>query len=157
MSKWIEIEPSIEGETLDRLFKYISRLPNTSAAPLRGLIRTDAIRQAGPVRSDEFRSVIQEFGWLGKLLRWGNFRRVAKPLYHRLDHAGSFTRQYLAKTEDWKLTVWTTMFTGLLDAVMPLCRTPQERMFFQQIIFDRIVAYPAFQWSLPSQTYRKNL
>ena len=34
------------------------------------------------------------------------------------------------------------MFTGLLEAAMPLCRTPEERLFFQQTIFDRIVVYP---------------
>ena len=36
------------------------------------------------------------------------------------------------------------MFTGLLEAVMPLCHTPDERLFFQQVILTRIVAYPHF-------------
>ena len=144
MSNSIEIARSIEGEPLDRMFQYIVRLPNTSAAPVRGLIRKAAIRQAGLVRSDEFRAALQLFGWLGRLLHWGNFRRVAKPLYYRMDHARSFTREYFSGTEDWKLAVWTTMFTGLLDAALPLCSTPRERLFFQQIIFDRIVAYPTF-------------
>ena len=60
----IEIAPSIEGEPLDRMFQYIERLP---AAPVRGLIRRAAIRQAGLVRSDEFRAPLQVFVWLAKL------------------------------------------------------------------------------------------
>ena len=37
---------------------------------------------------------------------------------------------------------WTTLFTGLLEAAMPLCRTPEERLFFQQAIVDQFVAWP---------------
>ena len=141
----LEIVPSIEGEPLDRMLQYIERLPRMSGPPVRGLIRKAAIRQAGLVRSDEFRAPLQIFGWLAKLLRWGNFRRVAKPLYYRLDHARSFTSEYSGRPDDRKRAVWTTMFTGLLEAAMPLCRTPEERLFFQQIILDRIVAYPNFR------------
>ena len=112
---------------------------------MRGLIRRAAIRQAGLVRSDEFRAPLQVYGWLAKLLRWGNFRRVAEPLYYRLDRPHSFTSEYyISGSEDRKRAAWTTMFTGLLEAAMPLCRTPEERLFFQQVILTRIVAYPHF-------------
>ena len=66
------------------------------------------------------------------LLRWGNFRRVAEPLYYRLDHARSYTREYFASERT--RAAWTTLFTGLLDAAMRACRTPEERLFFQQAI-----------------------
>ena len=36
------------------------------------------------------------------------------------------------------------MFTALLDAAMPICRTREARLFMQQFIFDQIVAYPHF-------------
>jgi hypothetical protein len=117
---------------------YIEHL--WSAAPVRGLIRSAAIRQAGLVRSDEFRAPLEVFVWLVKILRWGNFRRVAEPLYYRLDHPRSFTNQYFSVSEDRKRAVRTTLFTGLLEATMPLCRIPEERLFFHQFIFDHIVA-----------------
>jgi glycosyltransferase involved in cell wall biosynthesis len=137
-SDYIEIAPSIEGETLDRMLQYIDREPS-SAAPVRGLIRSAAIRQAGLVRSDEFRAPLEIFVWLAKLLRWGCFRRVTKPLYYRVDHPHSFTRQYLRSSEDRLQAVWTTLFTGLLEATMPLCCTPEQRLFFQQLVLDCIV------------------
>ena len=134
----IESAPSIEGESLHRMVRYMEHVP-LSAAPVRGLIRRAAIRQAGLVRSDEFRAPLEVFVWLAKLLRWGNFRRVAKPLYYRLDHPRSFTSAYFSSLEDRKRAVLTTLFTGLLEAAVPLCRTPDERRFFQQFILDRIV------------------
>ena len=36
------------------------------------------------------------------------------------------------------------MFTGLLEAAMPLCRTPEQRLFFQQIIIERTVLSPSY-------------
>jgi hypothetical protein len=99
-----------------------------------------AIRQAGLVRSDEFRAPREVIVWLAKLLRWGCFRRVAKPLYYRLDCPHSFSRQYYRSPQDRLQAICSTSFTGLLEAAMPLCRTPAERLFFQQLILDRTVA-----------------
>jgi Glycosyl transferase family 2 len=141
--KDIEIVPSIRGEPLERMFQYIARLPHIGApVPIRGLVRTPAIRQAGLVRSDEFRAAWQVFGWLANLLRWGGFCRVAEPLYYRLDHARSYTREYWAGA---RRAAWPTLFTGLLEAGMRLCRTPEERFFFQQAILDRLIAFPPFE------------
>ena len=138
-SNHVEIASSIEGDPLHRMFEAIECY---SAVPIRGLIRRAAIRHAGFVRSDEFRAPMEVFVWLAKLLRWGHFRRVAKPLYYRLDRPQNFTNEYYRTSEDRKRAVRTTAFTGLLEACMPLCRTPEERLFFQQNIFDQIVAFP---------------
>ena len=122
------------------MVQYIER--PLSAVPLRGLIRTPAIRKAGPVRPDEFRAPHQVYVWLAKLLHWGNFRRVAQALYYKLDHPRNFSNEFLSSSDDRKRAAMTTLFTGLLEATMPVCRTPQERLFFQHSIVDRIVAWP---------------
>jgi len=134
-----ETFPSIEGEPVERLFQYVQRV---SAVPVRGLIRLPAIRHAGLVRSDEFRAFWQIGGCLAKLLHWGNFKRVPKPIYYRLYRDDGFGRQIQFRSELWKQNAWPTIFTALLDAVIPICRTPEERLFMQQVILDQIVAYP---------------
>src|SRR5262249_8430635 len=91
---------------------------------------------------DESRSPQEVAVWLAKLLRWGNFRRVAKPLYYRLDRPNSFTRTIGGWPKDRKRAIWTTMFTGLLEAALPLCRTPEERLFFKQTILHICLRYP---------------
>jgi len=145
MSNYVEKAPTIVGPPLDRMFEYVLRVPDHSAAPVRGLIRSAAIRQAGLVRADEFRAILQVYNWLAKLLHWGSFKRIAQPLYYRLDHTKTFSREYFAGSVDQKVATWATMFTGLLDAAMPLCRTPEERLIFQQTILDRVVAFPRLQ------------
>ena len=113
-----------------------------SAVPVRGLMRSAAIRQAGLVRSDEFRAVQEIFVWLAKLLRWGDFSRVAQPLYYRLDHADNYHKRVMdGWLEDRRRAAATTLFTGLLEAATPLCRTSAERLFVQQFILDQIVLF----------------
>lgn len=143
-STGIEISRTIDGPIFDRLYEFIERFPRAQGPALRGLIRSPAIRQAGLVRSDEYRAAVQVHGWLLKLLRWGSFQRIGFPLYYRLDRPKSFTRESMPGSAERKQAEWTTMFTGLLDAVIPACRTPEERRFFQETIFERTIAYPYF-------------
>ena len=133
-----DILRSIEGEPLDRMLQYRERYLS-SAAPVRGLIRRAAIRQAGLVRSDEFRAPLEVFVWLAKLVRWGNFRRVPEALYYRLDRPDSFGNDWLRCPKDRQRAVLTTVFTGLLEAAMPLCRTPEQRLFIQQFTLEQVV------------------
>jgi len=140
----IEVAPTIEGDTLDRLRQHIEQKHPVAC---RGLIRRQAIEQAGLVRSDEFRSLSEIFVWLAKVLRWGNFIRVPQPLYYSNEHGGNLHKQWLDWPDERKRGSWTTLFTGLLEATMPVCTTPQERLFFQQFILDRICVVR------PEQTY----
>ncbi len=138
----LEIAPSIDGDDpRERMLQFIE---HHQAPPLRGLIRSAAIREAGLVRSDEFRAPKQMYGWLAKLVRWGNFRRVAQPLYYRLDRVDSFTNQAYGGSDDRKRIARWTLFTGLLEAAIPLCRTPEERLLFQEAILYRVVALPVW-------------
>jgi hypothetical protein len=135
-----EIAPSVDGPSLDRMLECIE-VEWMRAVPVRGLIRCAAIRQAGLVRTDEFRALMEVFVWLAKLSRWGNFRRVAKPLYYRLAHPRNLSTEFRNYPPARKRAVFTTLFTGLLEAAMPLCRTPEQRLFFQQIIAVQAITF----------------
>ncbi len=140
----LETAPSIEGDVLSRLRQHIEQ---KEPVAVRGLMRTGAVEQAGPIRGDEFRGLSEVFVWLAKLLRWGPFVRVPQPLYHRLDHSENYHKQWFDWPDERKRGSWTTLFTGLMEAAMPVCRTPEERFFFQQLILDRIAVLR------PGQTY----
>jgi hypothetical protein len=84
---------------------------------------------------------MEVYVWLAKLSRWGSFRRVAKPLYYKLDHARNFSGEFWNSAPERKRAVFTTLFTGFLEAAMPICRTPEERLFFQQTIANQIVGF----------------
>jgi hypothetical protein len=73
--------------------------------------------------------------------------RVPEPLYYRLDHAGNYHKQWFDWPDERKRASWTTMFTGWLEAVLPVCSTAEEQLFFQHFILDRISVYR------PGQSY----
>lgn len=73
----LEYAPELDGDVYSRMRRFIAE---KQAAPVRGLIRAEAARQAGLVRIDEFRGLSEVFVWLAKLLRWGPFLRLPKPL-----------------------------------------------------------------------------
>jgi glycosyl transferase family 2 len=134
----LEVAPSIEGDPLGRLLQYLEQLQPVA---VRGLIRRDAIRQAGLVRSDEFRALCGVFVWLAKVLRWGSFKRLPEPLYFRLDHTDNYHKDYKTWPEQRLRAAWTTMFTGMLEAIIPVCNTPEERLYVQQIVLDRVTMF----------------
>ncbi len=131
----LEATPSYDGDQLDRMREFIDRITPT---PCRGLVRKEALLQAGLVRVDEFRSNHQVFVWLLKVLRWGSFLRHPEPIYLRRIHAANYHKQ----NRDWddarKLGDWSTVFTGFLEAVQPVCRSNEERLYFQHYILDRV-------------------
>lgn len=140
----LEFAPSIEGDVLQRMRQFMEA---KEPVAVRGLIRREAVAQAGLVRSDEFRALSEVFVWLAKVLRWGSFIRVPEPLYFRLDHEENYHKSWFDWTEERKRASWTTMFTGWLEAVLPVCSTTEERLFFEHFILDRICVYR------PSQSY----
>jgi glycosyltransferase involved in cell wall biosynthesis len=95
----LEIGPSIEGDVLSRLHQFIEQLQPVA---IRGLIRRDAIQQAGLVRLNEFRALCESSVWVAKVLRWGSFIRVPQPLYYRLDHSGNFYKHWVDWPEERK-------------------------------------------------------
>jgi glycosyltransferase involved in cell wall biosynthesis len=131
----LETAPSIEGQVLSRMQQYIEQ---KQPVAVRGLMRREAVEQAGLVRSDEFRGLSEVFVWLAKVLRAGPFVRVPEPLYHRLDHSENYHKQWFDWSDERKRGSWSTLFTGLMEATIPVCRTDEERLFFQQVILDRI-------------------
>ena len=138
--------PSIEGDQLERLLQQLEQL---TPVPVRGLFRRAAVRQAGPVRSDEFRALSEIFVWLTKVLRWGSFIRLPEPLYYRLDHADNFHKDHTTWPVERRRAAWSTMFTGMLEAIMPACKTLEEKLYVQQLILDRVAVYRpgrSYQW-----------
>jgi hypothetical protein len=87
----------------------------------------------------------------------GSFIRVPQVLYYRLDHSGNFSKHWFDWAEERKRTAWATMFTGMLEASMPACSTPEERLYFQQFIMDRIlVVRPGQNWLYAANSFHSS-
>jgi glycosyltransferase involved in cell wall biosynthesis len=131
----IEIAPELDGGVYARMRRFIEE---KQPAPVRGLMRKAAVEQAGLIRIDEFRGLSEVFVWLAKLLRWGPFLRHGQALYIRRDHPENYHKQWHDWPEERKREAWTTMFTGLLQAVDPICATREIRTMFELLILERI-------------------
>ena len=91
-----------------------------NGVPFRGLIRSDAMRRAGPLRHTPFQSAHEEFVWLAKLAREGMLGRVEGPLYYKRKHEGSLSPKWHLREPSWKRAVWIEFGIGMLEAMMPL-------------------------------------
>ena len=81
------------------------------------------------------------------MLRWGSFLRLPEPIYYRRLHAANYHKENKTWPYEKKLADWTTIFTGFLEAVTPVCSSVEERFFFQNLILDRVSV------RRPSQAY----
>ncbi len=131
----IEAAPELDGGVFPRMRRFIEE---KQPAPVRGLMRKAAVAQAGMVRIDEFRGLSEVFVWLAKLLRWGPFLRLGEALYIRRDHPENYHKQWHGWPEAKKREAWTTMFTGLLEAVNPICASPEIKAAFELLILERV-------------------
>ena len=68
----------------------------------------------------------------------GSFVRLPEPLYLRLDHPENYHKENWTWPDERKRAAWTTMFTGMLEAILPVCQTPAERLYAQHVILDRV-------------------
>ena len=69
----------------------------------------------------------------------GQLHKGSRSAVLGLDHAGNYHKQRHAWPKKRKRAAWTTLFTGLLEATLPMCAIPEDRLFFQQFILDRVV------------------
>jgi glycosyltransferase involved in cell wall biosynthesis len=137
----IETFPSIEGHPWERLLFFFETYSNI---PLRGLLRSAGIREAGLVRTDEFRAPHQAYSWLAKLLRLGPFQRVPGAFYYKADLPQNYSNEFMRASAERRRAAWPTIFTGFLEAAMPLCHTPRQRLFLQRALLYRTVTSPRF-------------
>ena len=141
----IEIAPSIEGESLDRMLQYIERIIGSAGerSYTEGRYSTSWPREVRRIPCT-FRRYLA--GWLSSCAGAISGELPNRSITDLITPIVLPVSCY-SWPEDRKRAAWTTMFTGLLEAAMPLCRTPEERLFFQQIILDRIVAPSYLYWS----------
>ena len=86
-----------------RALRYIPDAGNERCLPFRGLVRTSALRAAGPLR----RSMLGEFDadgrWLFRLALLGPFLRVPERLCAKRLHEASLAASWTYSSTNWAL------------------------------------------------------
>jgi GT2 family glycosyltransferase len=141
----ITAEDSVEGDALSRIHEMIDRPRWT---PFRGLIRTEAVRRAGPLRTLPHKSAMEDLVWNIKLGGQGALLRVPGAMYLKRIHANSLSTDWNRWSDETRTRdVWMAFGSGALQAIWPHVRTPQERWQALLRLFERLALPGAGRWS----------
>ena len=109
--------PPLTGSPLERVLEQIER---PRIAPIRGLIRRQALERAGPINANAYDSVRQDKIWLAKLAREGDFVRVPETLYFKRRHEGATGLSWKSWPADRRRGAWLEAALGAIEAALPL-------------------------------------
>lgn len=97
-------QPSIQGLALTRVLAFL--VEHYNAVAFRGLVRSEALKKAGLLQNNPFHDFAEDTVWLMKLVRQGDFVRVAEPLYWKRYHNGCVHRAWSTWSRDEKIRAW---------------------------------------------------
>lgn len=100
----IVAQPSIHGLVLTRVLAFL--VEHYNAVAFRGLVRSEALKKAGLLQNNPFHDFAEDTVWLMKLVRQGDFVRVAEPLYSKRYRDGGVHREWPTWSRDEKIRAW---------------------------------------------------
>ena len=127
--------PSVTGHPLQRVLRLLER---PSSEPFRGLIRGDALRAAGPLRSNAYDSRLEDFVWVAKLAREGELHRVSETLYFKRCHETNTHSFSPSVPADVVRGAWIEFGIGILEAALPLV-SEFERAVLLNTVLERLL------------------
>jgi glycosyltransferase involved in cell wall biosynthesis len=130
------VEPTLTGTGLERVLGYIRRL---AWLPFRGVIRHSALKATGLLHLNKHDSYGEDVIWLTKLARYGDMRRIPKPLYFKRGHAESIQSKWLKWTNSERRQPWIAFCVGLLEAALPAATTHRDRGQLVGAVVDRLI------------------
>lgn len=109
--------PSVIGATAFQRMMTMVR-EHLIAVPFRGLVRTEALRMAGPVQRNEVADFGVDILWLTALARWGDLHRVPLPLYRKRYHDRNTESKWWAWPLDQRLEAWCHHSVAMVNEAM---------------------------------------
>lgn len=107
-----------------RLERVLQRIEHIHFAPLRGLIRAEALGTLTSITTDTKRECQREFVFLTELAAAGSFRRVENAMYFKRKHQEATHVSWSGLPAEERRAEWIAMGLGMLRVAMSL--TPPE-------------------------------
>jgi hypothetical protein len=130
--------PSITGAPLRRV---LTQLEKGHFAPFRGLIRSSAVRAAGPIRLTKYDSRLEDLTWIARVAGQGELHRVEGTLYFKRVHGANAHSAMVPLPVALRRAVWMEYGIGMLEAALPLVRgsgvTSLLHIVLERLILDR--------------------
>jgi glycosyltransferase involved in cell wall biosynthesis len=126
---------TILGEVPDRIAAQIAEL---NFVPLRGLIRNDALRMAGPLRDVDESNFGADLIWIAKLASAGEIHGVPDYLYFKRWHDSNTSKRWWDWPQERRRKPFIRFWIGMLAAVLPSVPSREDRyqLFFR--VLERV-------------------
>ena len=119
------------------------------AVAFRGVTRAAAVREAGPIPTNEFGDFGSDMCWVAGAARWGELLRVPRPLYRKRYHAENTHSKWWSRPKATRLRAWPTHCVNMLEQAMRIEATIQERRMLWLAAVERLASPQAAGHFLP--------
>jgi len=96
------------------------------AFAFRGLTRLSAVREAGPIPTNEVDDFGVDMCWLTGVARAGELLHVPQPLYRKRYHTRNTESKWWAWPQKTRLRAWAEHCVDMLEQVLRIKGSPQE-------------------------------
>ena len=96
------------------------------AFAFRGLTRLSAVREAGPIPTNEVDDFGVDMCWLTGVARAGELLHVPQPLYRKRYHTRNTESKWWAWPQKTRLHAWAEHCVNMLEQVLRIKGSPQE-------------------------------
>ena len=136
---------SVQGFSLSRALALMTA--ETSYVAFLGLMRRDALRAAGPLRTSHALSSLEDMAWILKLAAEGELHRVPDILYFKRSHRKQTHRIWDAWPEEQRRTAWLNFGVGLIEALFRIV-SQRDRRYAIDAVLARLTATEGRLWHL---------
>ena len=96
------------------------------AFAFRGLTRTEALRQAGPVLENAVANFGVDISWLTAIARYGELHRLAEPLYRKRYHDRNTESHWWSLSKDEQIRSWAHHCVDMLQTAIQVPGSPEQ-------------------------------
>ena len=138
-------EPSIRGDPAARV---IAQIDQFHWAAFNGIVRHEALRQAGLFRITPFDSYSEDIVWITRLARWGDLIQVPRAIYFKRFQSENVTNKSYGWEEAKRREAWISLLVGVLEAAIPVASTNRERELILNAVLDRLAPIDSEKFAL---------
>jgi GT2 family glycosyltransferase len=119
------------------------------AFAFRGLTRANALREAGPIPTNDFDNFGVDVCWLTGVARAGELIHVPRQLYRKRYHPNNTESKWWAWPKEMRLKVWPVHCVNMLEQAMRIPASVQEMRLLWLAAVERLTSAQAAAHFLP--------
>jgi hypothetical protein len=134
--------PSVRGATAYMRVMMLLH-EHFPAFAFRGLTRANALREAGPIPTNDFDNFGVDVCWLTGIARAGELIHVPRQLYRKRYHPSNTESKWWAWPKEMRLKAWPAHCVNMLEQAMGIPASTQEMRLLWLAAIERLASAQA--------------